>query len=52
MGALCYGAEATKTATAKKTSLKKWIRAALNFIALIPSGFIRQMLPILFVVEF
>ena len=25
------------TATATKTSLKKWIRAASNFIALIPS---------------
>ena len=31
-------------ATATKTSLKKWIRAAWNFIALIPSRSIRQML--------
>ena len=31
-------------ATATKRSLKKWIRAALNFIALIPSRLIRQML--------
>ena len=32
------------TATATKRSLKKWIRAASNFIALIPSRLIRQML--------
>ena len=32
------------TVTATKTSLKKWIRAASNFIALIPSRLIRQML--------
>ena len=38
---------ATTTATATKTSLKKWICAALNFIALIPSRLIRQMLAIL-----
>ena len=35
---------ATTTATATKTSLKKWIRAASNFIALFPSRLIRQML--------
>ena len=35
---------ATTTATATKTSLKKWIRAASNFIALILSRLIRQML--------
>ena len=29
---------------ATKTSLKKWIRAAWNFIVLIPSRLIRQML--------
>ena len=34
----------TTTATATKTSLKKWICAASNFIALIPSRLIRQML--------
>ena len=33
------------TATATKTSVKKRVRAALNFIALIPSRTIRQMLP-------
>ena len=36
--------QATTTATAKKTSLKKWIRAASNVIALIPSRLIHQML--------
>ena len=39
------------TVTATKTSLKKWIRAASNFIALIPSRLIRQMLEYLFAVE-
>ena len=39
------------TATATKTSLKKWIRAASNFIALIPSRLIRQMLAYFFGVE-
>ena len=40
------------TVTATKTSLKKWIRAASNFIALIPSRLIRQnMLEYLFGVE-
>ena len=34
------------TTTAKKTSLKMWIRAASNFIALIPSRLIHQMLAI------
>ena len=34
----------TTTATATKTSLKKWIHAASNFIALIPSRLINQML--------
>ena len=33
-------------ATATKTSIQKWIRAASNFIALIPSRLIRQMLAI------
>ena len=37
---------AATTATAKETSLKKWRRAAANFIALIPSCSIRQMLAI------
>ena len=32
-------------ATATKTSLKNWICAATNFIALIPSRLIRRMLP-------
>ena len=36
--------QATTTATATKTSLTKWIRAASNFIALIPSRLIHQML--------
>ena len=36
---------ATTTPTATKTSLKKWICAASNFIALIPSRLIRRMLP-------
>ena len=36
------------TAMATKTSLKKRVRAALNFIALIPSRSIRQMLSIFF----
>ena len=39
------------TVTATKTSLKKWIRAASNFIALIPSRSIRQMLEYVFGVE-
>ena len=34
------------TAMSTKTSLKKWIRAASNFIALISSRLIRQMLAI------
>ena len=34
----------TTTATATKTSLKKWIHGASNFIALIPSRLIHQML--------
>ena len=33
---------------ATKTSLKKWIRAASNFIAIIPTRSIRQMLAIFF----
>ena len=36
--------KATTTATATETSLKKSIRVALNFIALIPSRSIRQIL--------
>ena len=35
-------------ATATKRSLKKWIRAASNFIAPIPSRLIRQMLAKIF----
>ena len=35
-----------------KTSLKKWIRTASNFMALIPSGLLRQMLANVFGVEF
>ena len=42
------GAKATTTATATKTSLKKWSRVALNFISLIPSRLPRQMLENLF----
>ena len=39
------GDDATKTTvTATKTSLKKWIRTASNFVALIPYRLIRQML--------
>ena len=41
----------TTTAMATKTSLKKWIRAASNFIALIPSRAILQMLAIFSGVE-
>ena len=37
---------ATSTATASKTSLKKWSRPASNFIALIASRSVRQMLAI------
>ena len=44
--------EATTTAMVAKTSLKKWIRAASNFIALIPSRSIRQMLANFSGVEF
>ena len=40
------------TATATKTSLKKKIRTASNFIALIPSRVIRQMLATFFRMEF
>ena len=36
------------TATATKTSLKEWSRAASNLIALIPTPSIRQMLAIFF----
>ena len=36
--------QATTTAAATKTSIKKWIRAASNVIALIPSRLIHQML--------
>ena len=44
--------EAATTATATKTSHKNWIRAASNFVALIPSRLIRQMLAICLAVEF
>ena len=44
--------EATTTAMVAKTSLRKWIRAASNFIALIPSRSIRQMLVNISRVEF
>ena len=40
------------TATTTKTSLKMWIRATSNFIALIPTRSIRQMLAIFSGVEF
>ena len=40
------------TATATKTSLKKWIRSASNLVALCPSRSIRQMLSNVFGVEF
>ena len=40
------GARATTTATTTETSLKKWSRAASNFIALNPPRSIRQMLEI------
>ena len=43
---------AATTATAKETSLKKWRRVAANFIALIPSCSIRQMLAIFSRFEF
>ena len=43
---------ATTTATATKTSLKKWICAPSNFIALIPTRSFRQMLANLSGVEF
>ena len=46
------GVYATTTATATKTSLKKWICVASNFIVLIPSRLIRQMLANFFGVEF
>ena len=36
------------TATATKTSLTKWIHAASNFIALIPSRSVRQILAFFF----
>ena len=42
----------TSTATATKTSLKKWSRAASNFIAFILSPLMRQMLAIFSLVEF
>ena len=39
------GGDVTRTTvTATKTSLKKWIHTASNFVALIPSRLIRQML--------
>ena len=44
--------DATTTATVTKTSLKKWIRAASNFIGLIPSRSVRQMLANFSRVEF
>ena len=44
--------EATTTAMVTKTSLKKWIRAASNFIGLIPSRSVRQMLANFSRVEF
>ena len=42
----------TTTATVTKKSLKKRIRAVSNFIALIPSRLLRQMLANVFGVEF
>ena len=41
--AVKLGSLATTTATATKTSIKNWILATSNFIALIPSRLIRQM---------
>ena len=46
------GSLATTTVTVTKTSLKKWSRAASNFIAFIPSRSIRQILAIFTGVEF
>ena len=48
------GDDATRTTvTATKTSLKKWIdRTASNFVALIPSRLIRQMLANIVEVEY
>ena len=43
-----WRASATMTATASKTSVKKWICAASNFITLIPSRLIVWMLAIFF----
>ena len=40
------------TVTATKTSLKKWIHTASNFVALIPSRLIRQMLANIVEVEY
>ena len=48
---ITIGREATTT-TATKTSLKKWIRAASNFTARIPSRSIREMLANFSGVEF
>ena len=44
--------KAATTATATKTSLKNLIRAASNFIALIPSRLLRQMSANIFEVQF
>ena len=47
------GGDVTRTTvTATKTSLKKWIHTASNFVALIPSRLIRQMLANIVEVEY
>ena len=47
------GGDVTRTTvTATKTSLKKWIHTASNFVALIPSRLIRQMLTNIVEVEY
>ena len=52
VNASSYRVLATTTATATETSLKKRIRVASNFNALIPSRLIREMLANGFGVEF
>ena len=47
-----FFAQATTTAKATKTSLKKSIRVASNLISLIPSRLLRQILANVFGVEF
>ena len=47
-----WGRNSSKKTTATKGHLKKWMRAASNLIALIPSRSIRQMLAIFSRAEF